>query len=228
MGKGDQALGGLGKAIDLAKFLYVQRVLGLTAPDEPHFDDESTVRFKALLAEAPSYMEFGSGGSTVLAGRLGKPTLSIESDRFFARAVRAKLPAGTPVRILDIDIGLTGPWGVPVPGTATPSRVARWRDYIEAPFRHTGSLPSFPAFALVDGRFRRACALATAQAARAAGAATTIMFDDYFPKGREHYHSVETHLGSPERVGRAAFFTIGSDGGAIPAAAIDEAIADYR
>ena len=54
------------------KFLYAQRVRGLTPPENaPHFDPPGARRFKAELAKASAYLEFGSGGSTLAARACG-------------------------------------------------------------------------------------------------------------------------------------------------------------
>lgn len=211
------------------KFLYVQRVSGFTPPSEPFLDPEALSEYKRLLAECRSYLEFGSGGSTLLAARLEKPTLSVECDRFFAASVRKAIGVAKAVEVIDVSIGLTREWGHPVFTRPTPERLKRWRRYSEAPFVKIAERGVFPDFVLVDGRFRRACALRTAAAAAAAGMPVTIMIDDYLD-GRDHYHSVEKFLGAPRKVGRAGIFEIGPGGPQrIPGPAdLDEAASDYR
>jgi hypothetical protein len=204
-----------GRANDLARFLYKRKVHGLQPPgDTPWFDPEGIELFKTELAKATSYLEFGSGGSTVLVDRAGIPAVSVESDPVYAEAVKSRLKGGR-VKMLSPDIGLTGEWGTPLFRNH-----AKWRRYIEAPF----PIEPFPDFILVDGRFRVACALQAAKYAHEAGALATLMFDDYAP--RPHYHLVESHLGQPRIVGRAALFNIGST--PISQAAIDYNARDYR
>src|SRR3990170_1247881 len=159
-----------GRANDLARFLYTRKVHGLPPPgDMPLFDAEGIELFGTELAKATSYLEFGSGGSTVLVDRAGIPAVSVESDAIYAEAVRSRLTGGR-VKILSPDIGLTGEWGTPLFRNH-----AKWRRYIEAPF----PIEPFPDFILIDGRFRVACALAAAKWAHEAGALATLMFDDY-------------------------------------------------
>ena len=204
-----------GRANDLARFLYKRRAHGLPPPgDTPLFDPEGIEVFGAELAKATSYLEFGSGGSTVLVDRAGIPGVSVESDAIYAAAVRSRLKGGR-VRIVSPDIGLTGEWGTPLFRNH-----AKWRRYIEAPF----PIEPFPNFILVDGRFRVACALQAAKYAHEAGVLATLMFDDYTP--RPHYHVVESHIGQPRIVGRAALFKIGAT--PISQAAIDLHAKDYR
>ena len=78
------------KPVRLAHFLYMQRIKGFDVPDTPHFDAESTAPFKALLDKANLYLEFGAGGSTVVAAGQNKETITVENDRFFARSVEKK------------------------------------------------------------------------------------------------------------------------------------------
>ncbi|MEP5936797.1 MAG: hypothetical protein ABJ239_00565 [Erythrobacter sp.] len=100
----------------------------------------------------------------------------------------------------------------------------KWRRYVEAPF---ADLTSLPDVILVDGRFRRACALRCAIAAQEAQTSVDLLFDDYFMEGRESYRQLEDKLGLPARIGDAAHFTISPDN-EVAKADIDSAIHDYR
>lgn len=218
----------LQRAWAYARFLHLQRVIGFEVPNEPHLDPETLDWLTARMPSAQSYLEFGAGGSTRLAGRLGIPTVSVEGDRFFARAVRAGLAPQHRVTLIDADIGPTTYWGVPLRGKPSPARVRKWRRYIDLPFellQRNGQL--FPDLALIDGRFRRACALRTAQEAAKAGAHCDLLFDDYYNEGREGYASVEQHLGLPRRIGRSARFKLAPDV-SVPDQAIEQAIRDFR
>ena len=177
-------------------------------------DSERADRFKQELARARSYLEYGSGATTVLADRAGIEAVSVENDRFYAKAVAAELD-GDRVRQIVVSTGLTREWGFALFPT-----IRKARAYVDAPF------PSeqFPDFILVDGRYRLACALACARRANLAGQSATLMFDDYVL--RTEYHSVEDYLGVPELAGRAAIFRIGSR--SVPLPAIEEALRDQR
>ena len=202
-------------AAEAIRFHGRRMLSGITPPgDEPYFDAQGVEAFKRQLARATCYLEFGSGGSTVLVDRAGIPGTSVESDRGYAKAVRSRLRGGK-IRVIWPDIGVTGPWGRPVF-----RRHSTWRRYIEAPF----PMNPFPDFILIDGRFRVACALETADQAHALGVTACLMFDDYAP--RTHYHVVEEYLGRPRLVGRAAFFEIG--GVAIPRSAIARSALHFR
>ncbi len=218
----------LQRALRFARFLYLQRIVGFDVPDEPHLDPETRVWLEGRLGSARSYLEFGAGGSTRLAGRLGVSTVSVEGDRYFARSVRAGLAPDNRVTLIDADIGTTTYWGVPLRGKPTPDRVRKWRRYIELPFAFLArEARAFPDLVLVDGRFRRACALRTAQEAAKAGVECDLLMDDYFNDGRDHYAAIEQFLGAPRRIGRSALFQVGP-GVSVPDSAINEAIADFR
>ena len=191
----------------LVRFLVKQRITGLDAPTEPHFDPEATKEFERHLRTSRSYLEFGCGGSTMLADRLGIPTVSVESDSYYAQTVRRALRANTKVRVLSIDIGITREWGFPIFTRRTEARSSRWGRYSSAPWPLFAD-DGFPDFLLVDGRFRRACVLHATREAVARGRRILVMFDDYFTDSKRHYRSVEEFLGAPRRVGRAGFFEL--------------------
>lgn len=214
---------------ELARFLVLQRVHGFDVPIEPHLDDAAKIMFEDLLRESSGFLEFGSGGSTRLADKLGKKTLAIESDRFFARVVRSSLQEHSNVQIIDIDIGVTGPWSYPIFDRPTERRLRRWSNYVQRPFDVLKTRDWFPDFVFVDGRFRQACVLQTTRSALAHGRSLKLLFDDYFNDGREHYHAVEQWLGTPERAGRAALFTVDQQHCRMPSERdVSDAVSDYR
>lgn len=217
----------LKRILSFSRFLYIQRTGKLSVPDEPHFDPESVPAFYALLKPAKRYLEFGTGGSTMVAARMGIDTISVDNDRFFAQSVQRHLPKDAPNRMLPIYIGFTREWGLPLFRKPTPERIARWRRYIDAPFEVLAENPGpFPNLILVDGRFRRACALESARQAQLAGQKTVIFVDDYVR--RPTYRDVEQLLGTPRMAGRAAIFEIGPDTKTVPKSKVDEAIMDCR
>lgn len=184
----------------LARFLYVQRVKGFDVPSRPHVDAETAEFLADQLKRTKLFLEFGSGGSTILCNSLGVPGISVESDRFFAAAVRDALPDPRITRIIVPRMGLTREWGMPVF-----RRRKKGRRYVEAPFERLDGL--FPDLIFVDGRYRVACALMSARKAAAAAAGARLLMDDY--SGRPEYHVLEDHLGEPDRIGRSALFRLG-------------------
>lgn len=184
----------------LLSFLYIQRTGGLSAPGDPYLDAETLEELRARLSKATYYLEYGSGGTTVLADRMGVPTLSVESDRYYAEKVRKTLSTESSVTVLSPPMGMTKQWGWPLWGADRKGRI-----YVDAPYPHLGA--RFPDLVLVDGRYRAACALELAQQAALRGARATIIFDDY--RGRQNYHFVEEELGPPQMIGRSAMFHVG-------------------
>ncbi|WP_324754529.1 hypothetical protein [Roseovarius sp. Pro17] len=161
----------------------------------------------ARVAEAYSaadvILEYGSGGSTLLASELpGKTVFSVESDRAWAEMMQNWLvqnPAnnGTQVEVIWSNVGDTGDWGRPVDDRA-------WRHYADYPlavWQREGFKQ--PDVVLVDGRFRPGCAMATAFCT---AKPVTMLVDDY--KRRKGYHVVEEFLGTPRLIGRMAEFEV--------------------
>lgn len=190
----------LRKLLALARFLYVQRIKGFNPPERPLLDDESGAWLAERLKSTKLFLEFGSGGSTVLANRLGVPSVTVESDRFYAATVRKVLPSPEKARIVTPKMGITGEWGMPVLG-----KERKGPRYVHAPFDQFSD--RFPDLIFVDGRYRVACALESARQAAAAHRTATVLVDDY--EYRPHYHVLEQLLGKPEHVGRDAIFFVG-------------------
>lgn len=180
----------------IISMLYVQRVKGFSVPSAPLFDPASTPFFVERLTHARRYLEFGSGGSTILASELGKPFVTIESDPYFLKAVEAEIRAKglsldpTQQSLVPVSIGLTEAWGVPVFQRKTAGRLSRWKRYVTAPWDRGGSDVS-PDLILIDGRFRVACALEVARQLRDR-TDWTLLIDDYAE--RPHYWVVEEFL----------------------------------
>jgi hypothetical protein len=195
---------------------------------DPVMPPDADAWLRAAIARARFYVEFGSGGSTVLASSVGVPTISVESDPDFAAEVERALVPGAPVLMIRSGIGWTEEWGYPVVTLRTPYRLRLWRRYTELVLDEIERRGQFPDLVLIDGRFRRACALAIAGAADASGASVTVLFDDY--AGREHYHRIEAYLGVPQLISRAAVFQISPGSLLMPIneAVLREAHADYR
>ena len=188
------------RILSIIKFLYVQRIKGFDPPsDVPWMDACGTARFLEELKRATLYLEYGSGGTTVIADRLGIPTLSVESDPFYARAVKSRLSKDGCITQIVVNVGMTSRWGTPIINSP-----AKAHSYVQAPYAG----PEFPDFILVDGRYRSACALAAGRRAFELQRRATLMVDDYVD--RAYNHKIEPHLGKPEIVGRSAIFIIGS------------------
>ncbi|MFT3687461.1 hypothetical protein [Paenirhodobacter sp.] len=161
---------------------------------------EEAEALRMAYDEAGVILEYGSGGSTVMAAQLpGKTVFSVESDpswhRHLADLFRAAPPAAQVV-LHHADIGRTRDWGYP-DGT---QNAARWPGYAVSvwdrlDFRH-------PDVVLIDGRFRAACFLTTLFRITHP---VTVLWDDY--KDRDRYHFVEDFCPLTGMVGRMAIFT---------------------
>lgn len=189
---------------DLLNFFLTQRFVGFAVPGEPHFDEVSTPYFLGLIVGCRHYLEYGSGGSTVVAANLGKPFISVDTDRFFLKSVAKKIGARRPdQRLAYADIGLTGPWGAPL-RTQAPSirRLNKWKAYPSVPWRFINE-NNPPDLILVDGRFRVASAL-TCLMQSAERPDTKVLVDDY--ANRPHYFILEQYAKLVTMAGRMAVF----------------------
>jgi hypothetical protein len=185
-------------------FLVRRAVRGVAVPDEPHFDEIATPYFLSLIGHCRLYLEYGSGGSTILAAALNKPFVSVDTDRLFLQSVRRKIGGRTSAqRLLHADIGLTGPWGIPFPaGKPSSRRLNKWKAYARTPWPFI-SQDNPPDLVLIDGRFRVATAL-TCCAHLSAPSDVKILVDDY--TDRPSYHVIERHAKLDRVLGRMAVF----------------------
>lgn len=193
-------------------------------PDAPHFDADGLSFFLDRIKSCACYLEFGSGGSTVVVAKLGVPFTVVESDRQFLSAVRRKVDSGPNRpgrRFLFSNIGMTTDWGCPLFDDTTPMRIAKWRRYPFAPW----PMSPLPDLILIDGRFRVACALVTIKNLYDK-LDFEILVDDYVD--RPHYHAIERFAQLHATHGRMAVFkqkTIAMDE---LDAAIERFVTDYN
>ena len=187
--------------IDHVKFFFYRTFSHFDIPDRPWFDDEGTELFERLLGDSDLYIEYGSGGSTVLAASLGKSFVSVESDRRMSKDLQDRIgPSTESGRIVSVDIGATGAWGAPLMTHPNDDRLERWSHYVTAPWEQLQE-DVLPDLVLVDGRFRVACALYSLIKLHAKPQAT-ILFDDY--RWRSHFHVIEDYARLERMAGRMA------------------------
>ncbi len=173
-------------------------------PDEPPrltLPPEEAAWVGDVYGAAGTILEYGSGGSTVLAAAMrGKTVFSVESDADWAAKLAAWFeahPPAAPVTIHHADVGPTKKWGMP-------TSQAHWRSFHRYPLS-VWDRPDFvhPDVVLIDGRFRAACLLATLfRVSRP----VTVLFDDY--ANRRGYHRVESFVQPVETRGRMVRFEI--------------------
>ena len=163
---------------------------------------KGVARLTELLRNSQGYLEYGTGGSTVLASRLGvSHIIGVESDRRWLEAVRHKIGlsvTSSGLELLHVDIGPTGDWGFPVSDIG-------WRNYAEYPARPwlTEKTRDIVDLIVIDGRFRVACFMTSLLFARPG---TRILFDDYFD--RSYYAGVESFVHPSARHDRIAEFVV--------------------
>ncbi|MFL6604137.1 MAG: hypothetical protein ACJ8R9_22795 [Steroidobacteraceae bacterium] len=187
-----------------AKVVIANRVRHFDVPSEPHFDEKGTAYYRKKIASTRNYLEYGSGGSTILASRMVKTLVSVDSEGSFLADVRRKLAeeAGRKaiMKLIHVNIGLTYHWGMPVFTKPTRRRVRRWEDYPTAPWRYYRSIAQQPDLILVNGRFRVACVLESLLSLSPLSN-TQILVDNYAE--RPWYQMME-RFADLEMVGRMA------------------------
>lgn len=171
------------------------------AAAKPYMPEAQIAYLTQAYQKARVILEYGSGGSTMIAGRLpGKYVMSVESSLAWTREMRGQLAAPdiiSPVTMYNVDIGETGAWGRPKDDSG-------WRKYHQYPnaiweepfFRH-------PDLILIDGRFRTAC-LATALLR--CQRPIEVLFDDYTV--RPLYHLIERVIKPTQLVEKMAVFHV--------------------
>jgi hypothetical protein len=147
-------------------------------------------------------LEYGAGGSTVLAASLGARVFAVESDPAWIGNVDRWLAANglqNRVTLHHADIGRTARWGRP-----KKARRRHWARYLRYP-RSVWDRPDFeyPDTILVDGRFRVASFLCAMTRIRRP---TRLLFDDYVT--RPDYHAVERFQRPALIVDRMAVFDL--------------------
>ncbi|MGJ8604686.1 MAG: hypothetical protein ACSHXH_11215 [Marivita sp.] len=165
------------------------------------FPEEVSDWVRELYARADVILEYGSGGSTVLASEMaGKTVYSVESDPDWCQMMQVYFDhAGTTsdVTLHYANVGPVGKWG-------RPKTDAKWARYHRYP-NSVWDLDGFkaPDLVLVDGRFRTACVLT---AMLRTEKPVTVLFDDYI--GRSQYQRIERFVKPVEMRGRMARFEI--------------------
>jgi hypothetical protein len=191
---------------ELACFLCNRCISSPVVSSEPTFDAEGLKFFNATIAATSVYVEYGSGGSTLVASRSVRFLVSVDSDRAYSAAVAEALGqtrAGLGLHLIHADIGMVREWGRPVFSRQTKARRERWRRYSKAPWEILKKSQMQPDTILIDGRFRIACALESFLNIRE-GSACRILVDDY--TDRAEYRVIERFGNLLEMHGRMAVF----------------------
>jgi hypothetical protein len=188
---------------ELLRFLVRQRRLDFQIEVHPWLDEASSEAFLEMLEKSSSYLEYGSGGSTVVVARLGRPLVSVDTDRYFLKAVRRKVGELAPNQHIEHgNIGWTKQYGYPLFERPTLRRQKMWKAYVELPWRYVNNA-SLPELVMIDGRFRVAAALTSCIHLKSAPA-SRIVVDDYVT--RPYYHVIEEYAQLVGIGGRMAIF----------------------
>ncbi len=169
------------------------------APFKLTMPDLEAAALRQAYGAAQVILEYGSGGSTILAAQMpGKILQVVESDPAWAARMMQWLqayPAQADVRLHLANIGQTRKRGYP----ASNASVAKWPGYPQSVWQREDFVQ--PDTVLIDGRFRLACFLtALANTMRP----LTVLWDDY--KDRPAYHSAEIFAKPVRIIGRMAVF----------------------
>jgi hypothetical protein len=149
------------------------------------FTPETAKYVKYEYKRANTILEYGAGGSTLMAAQLGKYIISTESSaEWMLELMGAYKESNLKGDIIPIhaDIGLTKKLGYPV----DESRAVSWPDYATKAWRYCAEHEMNPNLILIDGRFRVSCFLASCVFVKQR---TKILFDDF--QDRPHYHIVK-------------------------------------
>jgi len=146
--------------------------------------DQEQACFSQFLRRAASYVEFGCGGSTLLASKLVSGAVtSVDSSKKWLKRVRAESRKNAdclPPKLIHVDIGRIGKWGRPIDR----STIDRWPEYSSGIWNVPGTRDAD--LYLVDGRFRVACFMQTLLHCKPDA---LVLFHDYIC--RPKYHVVE-------------------------------------
>jgi hypothetical protein len=158
---------------------------------------EEAALFLSFIRNSRNYVEFGAGGSTVVASRHVKNSiLSVDSSQEWLDRVRtACAESETRPELAFVNIGPTGDWGFPTDA----STKSRWPNYHSAIWKMPRSASAD--LYLIDGRFRVAC---FAQTVLHCGPNAIIGIHDF--SSRPNYHCIREIADEIATAGDMSFF----------------------
>ena len=150
----------------------------------PSLEREGFDALKSKLRQDTCYIEYGVGGSTVLAAKqitTGAIFAVDTSSEWIEKVKKETQDTSAVLRITHCNFGSVQGWGTP----ETNDHFADYWQYMQMPWLASKYYPPV-SLVLVDGRFRVASFLFSLISAKPG---TTILFDDYAT--RQRYHVVE-------------------------------------
>ena len=156
---------------------------------KPHMSVEKIQLLTDSFLRATNYLEYGIGGSTVLAAQKTMQTIiAIDSSEEWIGKVKTDIEKSVfsgNIILLHANLGTTADWGYP----SNELMVKNWPQYYASPWTSFRNFNLSPDLILIDGRFRTSCFLYSLLHCKAG---TRILWDDYL--NRPEYHFVEKVL----------------------------------
>ncbi len=152
--------------------------------------------FQKKLRKCKFYLEYGAGNTTLLANKINKKYISLETDKSFFNYLKYKKKINN---LKYIDIGPTKYISYPIlPHFLIQKKIIFYCNYIESFFNKTKNTPDL---ILVDGRFRANTCLHILSflSKKKIKDKTTIIIDDYV--NRKNYQILEKIL-NVRKIGR--------------------------
>jgi len=165
-------------------------------------DQSLATALENLFPGCSSFLEYGTGNSTIQAAKAGMMVFSVETDWKYFLQITEQLET----EILEkkvwpfyCDIGPVRDWGYPMKETPDPTFLR----YPLYPWIQAQRMQVDPELVLIDGRFRIASFVASYQRAKPGA---HILFNNYF--SRPHYQEVELISPVSSSVDDIALFTV--------------------
>lgn len=98
----------------------------------PHLGKSGLSVFEDYVSKANGYLEYGSGGSTLTAQRLGaKHIISVDSSKAWYQNIKKELNGSSNTNLIYCDIGAVGHWGKPINNDG----IKNYHAYVVSPWK---------------------------------------------------------------------------------------------
>jgi hypothetical protein len=200
---------------------------------DPHLFGQEPALFASALGTSRRYLEFGTGGSTLLAIRQGIGAMvAVESDPAWIDALR-KHPeivgaiGDGKLGLVHGDVGPVAPLGYPRDYASGTQDKVLWPNYIRAGWQEVSKRGYVPDLVYVDGRFRVGCCLSVVLACKdyvPVGQAPQVLVHD-IAEDRPHYEPIFRFFDVVEAVNTLRLLRIKADASTLDAFAL---LMDYQ
>ncbi|MQB41152.1 glycosyltransferase family 2 protein [Rhizobium sp. ICMP 5592] len=184
----------------------LNNVNSVIIPNVPSMPASAREVLREALVSSDCYLEYGTGGSTIMACEMGVPAIfGVESDWIWLWSVKKAVhqySSTTASHFLHCDLGPSHEWGF----ASDESNWKRWYEYPIQVWIELRKLGKDPDTVLIDGRFRVACFFSTLIFAKKG---CQILFDDYFD--RPYYKVIEKYIKPKGTADRMAVFEVPGD-----------------